>query len=149
MNNNKGTLIVKRILKIILLISWMILIFMLSHQNGSISSKQSDGLVRFTNKIIGIDKHVLVVIVRKLAHVFEYLVLSVLFYTNLTEYKNQKILIHTFIFSVTYAIFDEFHQIFIYERSGSITDIIIDILGIILGVVTLKLYNRFINRQKK
>ena len=46
-----------------------------------------------------------------------------------------KYLIVVLIISVIYAISDEFHQLFIPGRSGSISDIIIDLSGILFSIL--------------
>lgn len=141
MNNNKETLIVKRILKIILLISWMILIFMLSHQNGSISSKQSDTVLKFIPRNFVSNEMILITMVRKLAHIVEYFVLFVLIYTNIKEYKSKNLYKLSFTLSLLYSSFDEFHQVFITDRSGSIIDVLIDAIGIIIACILIKYIN--------
>lgn len=132
----------KKMIKLLLLILWLFIIFMLSHFDGSKSTSQSDIIVKSLYKFTYIDKHALVIIVRKLAHVFEYFVLCILIYTNINEYKPKHVFKLSIILSLLYATFDEFHQLFINKRSGKIEDIIIDFIGIILGYITIKHFNK-------
>jgi len=123
--------------------------FFLSNQTGIASSKQSDKLVNISNKLLSVDKKVLVIIIRKAAHIIEYLILFVLIFINFYEYKKKNIYTFSLIFSLIYAIFDELHQTFIYERSGCITDVIIDFVGITLGLLIIKIFYRHDKNFKK
>ena len=128
----------KKIIKLLLLISWLLLIFYLSSLNGKTSTGQSNKLVNIAYKITHIDKSILIPLIRKTAHITEYFVLFMLVFTNLKEYKVKDIFKVTVLLSIIYALFDEFHQLFISERSGKITDVLIDIIGIALGYVLIK-----------
>ena len=76
--------------------------------------------------------------VRKVAHVTEYAILAVtiLLPLYLFELSNKKRIIITSIVSVVYAISDEIHQIFIPERAGRISDVLIDSIGICIGIMS-------------
>ena len=82
--------------------------------------------------------------VRKTAHITEYFILFILIYINIKEYKIKDIYKVSIILSILYAIFDEFHQLFINERSGKVTDVLIDSVGVIIGYLFIK----FINKRK-
>lgn len=73
-------------------------------------------------------------ITRKAGHIFEYLVLLLLFNRS---FKNKKTLL-SFILTFLYAISDEVHQIFVPLRSASPIDVLVDCIGIILGLLYLK-----------
>ena len=139
----------KKIIKLVILILWITFMFFLSNQTGIASSKQSDKLVNISNKLLSVDKKVLVIIIRKAAHIVEYLILFVLIFINFYEYKKKNIYTFSLIFSLIYAIFDELHQTFIYERSGCITDVIIDFVGITLGLLIIKIFYRHDKNFKK
>ena len=52
------------------------------------------------------------------------------------NFKNDKEgLINAFILCITYAFFDELHQMFINNRSGEVRDIFIDMIGSISGIL--------------
>lgn len=127
----------KRIIKTIVLILWLLLIYSLSNQTGSVSSGLTTKLLTIVgnliNNVITIDVNNFVLrfgfIVRKLAHFTEYFILFILTYECLKEYKLNKKALISFIFCVIYAAFDEFHQLFIDGRSGQILDVLIDSLG--------------------
>lgn len=76
-------------------------------------------------------------ILRKLAHIGEYLILALLLYrsiTKTTHISRVKAVLFTVIVSVAYAISDEFHQTQVYDRTGKFTDVLIDSVGILLLV---------------
>ncbi len=80
-------------------------------------------------------------ILRKIAHVFEYFILTFLLYrafkgsfvTNVFH-----LFVYPAVFSFFYAASDEFHQSFVQGRSGSIRDIFIDTVGILGFYMVLK-----------
>ena len=81
----------KKYLNLILLILWMIIIFILSHQTADMSSDQSNILVNMLNNIINIKNiELLSLVIRKLAHLIEYLVLGILMINCLKDYKFRK-----------------------------------------------------------
>lgn len=128
----------KKLIKLLLLIAWIVLIFMLSNLNGKASTGQSNVLVNIAYKITHIDKDILIPIIRKTAHVTEYFILFILIYINIKEYKIKDIYKVSILLSIIYALFDECHQLFINERSGKVTDVLIDSIGIILGYILIK-----------
>lgn len=135
----------RKIIKLILLILWMSLIFMFSSQNGSDSTETSSLVSKVLYVLIefvfkgkySLSEFVLkyMPIIRKLAHFSEYFILGVLAYLNVIEYSNKKEYLYAILFSVLYAISDEFHQLFVESRNGSIKDVLIDSLGVIIGVL--------------
>ena len=67
-------------ISIILVIIWMIVIFMFSNMNGTISGMQSNGIVTKIADVINYTGNIdtLRLIVRKCAHFTEYLILGIL-----------------------------------------------------------------------
>ncbi len=136
----------KKALKLLLLIGWMILIFMFSNQNGNDSSNTSS---MFSSLIYNVFNYIsggniisqvdflerFIPIIRKLAHFSEYLILGVLSYLNIIEYSFTKNILKAILFSSIYASSDEIHQLFIENRNGSIFDVMIDISGAIVGIL--------------
>ncbi len=74
-------------------------------------------------------------ILRKLAHITEYAVLTWLLIRALKEYRltNRQIIILAVSLAVFYALSDEYHQTFIVGRQGLSRDVLIDSLGILLS----------------
>jgi len=75
-------------------------------------------------------------IIRKTAHFLEYTILFFLFFRgfkNTTKLTQSRALLFSFIFSVLYAISDEFHQTLVDGRSGMVRDVFIDGTGSFFG----------------
>ncbi|MAF20729.1 MAG: hypothetical protein CMI55_03540 [Parcubacteria group bacterium] len=75
-------------------------------------------------------------IFRKLAHITEYAILTLLLFRVISQYKlsERKILILVFVFALFYALTDEYHQSFILGRQATFRDVLIDSIGILLIV---------------
>lgn len=85
------------------------------------------------------------VLERKSAHVFEYLILSmlVMYFTSLYEQIKRKKRIwiaSVLVFCIGYAISDEIHQLFVEGRSGRVFDVGVDTLGILAGIIFFQKY---------
>ena len=125
----------KRI-SVLLVVIWMIVIFIFSNYNGEVSTMQSEGLL---DKILMLihytgDVDILRYLIRKCAHITEYLILGILVY-NACKYNSIKDIIKlSIIICILYACSDEIHQLFVNDRSGQIYDVLIDSVGSSLGV---------------
>ncbi len=130
----------KKIIKWVLLISWMIIIFLLSHQPYSGESTHS-----IVEKVLPVlDKesiNTINFIIRKLAHFTEYFILTHLLYSLLKEYSKdkRKIIIISIAICLLYAITDEIHQLYIPGRTAKLKDIMIDTTGGIFYIALLKI----------
>ena len=137
---------IRKVIKIILVLLWMVMIFLLSNEEAVKSSKKSDGLIiksveLFTGKSLsGQEKEkvlkYLVFPVRKCAHLSLYLILGILVISLLREYMviNTKLVLLSLLICFLYACSDEIHQLFVPGRSGEVRDVLIDTLGACLGV---------------
>lgn len=125
---------------------------MLSNDNGVASSGKSDGIAYFiASKISITDTDNLIFLIRKTAHITEYLILGILLINVLKDYNKLsiKLVIITIIFCFTYAISDEVHQLFISNRSGKYTDVLIDTSGSIIGCfIYYLIFKKKINNLK-
>jgi len=83
-------------------------------------------------------------LLRKIAHMVEFGILTWLFFRALKQEQINfnKILICSFIFSLFYACFDEFHQLFVRGRHGSLIDVGIDTAGIFIFCIMCYIKNR-------
>jgi VanZ family protein len=117
------------------LLFWMGVIFYFSSQSGSgIPIKNWQFYVE-----------------RKGAHIGEYFLLSLLFLrvifvenrASISRERNLLPYLVAFVFSFIFAIFDELHQFFVVGREGKITDVGIDAIGIILGLLFHYILNKF------
>jgi VanZ family protein len=130
----------KKVVRWMLLIAWMVVIFLFSQQSGEVSSEQSR-LVVYVFNLAGINLDsalgdLSTFIVRKVAHFTEYLILGLLAYNALREEaKLNKSLILSVIIVFLYASSDEFHQSFIPGRGPAFRDVLIDTTGGLAGII--------------
>lgn len=144
-------------------------IFWFSSNNGQASSSQSGRVVDlicriFFPKMDNLSNErqfaiieILTVIVRKAAHFSIYALLGgIAFAAFFFPVKNKaKRLLYSVIFVFLYACTDEFHQVFISERTGRISDVIIDTVGgtlgalIIFGVIAVIEARRIVRAAEK
>ncbi len=137
---------IRKVIKIILILLWMVMIFLLSNEEAVKSSKKSDGLIirsveLFTGKNLSVQEKekvlkYLVFPVRKCAHLGLYLIFGILVISLLREYMviNIKLVLLSLLISFLYACSDEIHQLFVPGRSGEVRDVLIDTLGACLGI---------------
>lgn len=76
-------------------------------------------------------------VVRKVAHGFEYFILSLTlaFHLHFCKFGNKMKFYLPFVISCFYAATDEFHQTFVSGRAGQIKDVLIDTSGAFFGVL--------------
>ena len=123
-------------ISLILVIIWMIVIFIMSSFNADASSNQSNFIVDIISNLFNINNiELLSIIVRKLAHFTDYLILGILLGNCFINYH--KNMYYSIIVFMIYAISDEVHQIFVPGRSFQVRDIIIDILGGLIGLIII------------
>lgn len=140
----------KKIISFIVLILWMIVIFSFSSADANKSTGTSDKVITTmieikdkitNNKTPNNEKEIIVknssFYIRKLAHITEYLILGFLMFNLLKQYSVTNIY-YAIGLSILYSCTDEFHQLFISGRSGSIRDILIDSIGILIGTYLYK-----------
>ena len=127
-----------------LLILWMLFIFIMSSFNGVMSSNQSGSIATLIYNIFNIsDTEKVSFIVRKCAHVSEFFILGILVINLVSKYNVKHIYLISFIICVLYASSDEFHQLFVPGRSGQVTDVLIDLIGVFLGLLLVFLIRCF------
>ncbi len=135
-------------------IAIMICIFVMSAQTATVSTQSSGRVIRTIAKIViedfenkPIEYQIsfissLQLFVRKAAHLATYFSLGFSVCGFALTFKNKTNLFKSatsFIFSVLYAISDEIHQLFVTGRSGQISDVLLDAVGVILGVLFINL----------
>lgn len=148
-------------LPMVLLVLWMGLILYFSSDTGAESSLKSGLVMKYLGPIIQkISMHIrgtefstsnLHFIVRKLAHMFNYGMLSSLSYLSCYSIKPRKFLSSLFaiVYSTSFALIDEFYQTFVSGRSGSVRDVLIDSVGIYAAVVIFSILLAIIERRKR
>ena len=136
---------IKKIINIVLVIIWMIVIFSLSNQNSNDTNYTTNIICKIFN--INSDSEMVFLLIRKLAHITEYLILSFLLCNMFSSFNVKNILLYSLIICIIYACTDEFHQLFISGRNGQVIDVLIDIFGSIIGLLVYKLKNKIFNYQ--
>ena len=151
-----------RVIMTVLLICTLFTIFRFSSQNGTqskgISTKVTEFILSFSQKYQEVDtkektqiRNRTNAIIRKVAHFSIYTLLGFLLMGLMTKTKIKekwRILI-TVGLGIIYAILDEFHQSFSPGRTPKITDVYIDTLGIILGVLLILLITKIYKKYFK
>ena len=141
---NKKRLILNFLPSIILLF----IIFIFSSQKANVSNSNSFQVL-YLLKNIGIDLqsslglHTANFIVRKIAHVMEYFILSCFIYRGYKKSEFNNPLIYTFATIFTLACLDEIHQTFVPGRDGRFRDVLVDSIGVILLTAFLKVKTYF------
>ncbi len=141
----------KKVILTILTIIWMLIIFMFSNQKSTVSTNNSQSLIK--NTIVNIYKlfnqnatqeeidnvvNTFDLPVRKLCHFTEYFILGILVLFTLKAYQINNLYI-TILICFIYACSDEFHQLFVDGRSGEVKDVILDTLGSVSFVILYKI----------
>ncbi|VYU14727.1 VanZ like family protein [Veillonella parvula] len=78
-------------------------------------------------------------IVRKLAHLTEFTILGGVLYVVLRRYIEYGTVVKTIGVGIVIACLDEFIQLFSLGRSSQVFDVLIDTIGIIIGILVVKL----------
>lgn len=130
-------------------------IFFNSSQVSSVSNVRSrgvvDGIVTFISKApfgTRILKHIslsdLNLLVRKIAHGFEFFLLSMAICYTLDYFKikDMNIVIYSLFIILLIATIDEFFQLFIQDRTSSVKDVLIDFAGGIIGNILFMIFSK-------
>lgn len=151
-----------RIILILLLLGTFYIIFGFSSQDGEKSGSISR---RITEKIATLIPQIqkeneiekenimntMESIIRKMAHFSIYTAVGLLLMSLVSTYniKEKNRLIITLITGIIYASSDEIHQSFVPGRSPMITDVVIDTMGVILGILLIILGKKIIKKYRK
>lgn len=146
----------KNILRVILmtlLLGTFFIIFGFSSQDAEKSGNLSSSV---TKLILGQEEREDIVeraesVIRKIAHFCIYTLVGFLLMALVSTYdleENKRIRISLGI-GILYATSDEIHQLFIPGRSGQITDIILDSMGVIIGILFLLIIVEIDKRKRK
>lgn len=72
-------------------------------------------------------------VLRKIAHIIEYFILTVLLYKALQPSLKKHLLVGVVLLALGWAIFDEWHQLFVAGREGALRDVLFDAGGIFIA----------------
>lgn len=87
-------------------------------------------------------------IIRKLAHLTEFTILGGVLYVVLRRYIEYGTVVKTIVVGIVIASLDEFIQLFSLGRSSQLADVLIDTVGIIIGISVVKL-TYYISHDKR
>ena len=87
-------------------------------------------------------------IIRKLAHLTEFTILGGVVYVVLRRYIEYGTVVKTIVVGIVIASLDEFIQLFSLGRSSQLSDVLIDTVGIIIGISVVKL-TYYISHDKR
>lgn len=122
---------------LIIVLSLLVLIFCLSHQNGEDSTETSGWFTALLNFIFPFE--LTEDFVRTMAHFSEFACLSFFMNNLFVSYKEKPKPIIACVLSFFYAITDEIHQIFVPGRACQFLDMMVDLAGIISGFIVYAL----------
>ena len=135
---------------------WMLVIFLLSHESADGSQERSDIIVEILQSLgFGGSADLLSTFIRKAAHITIYAVLGGLTVWALNAHwkLSRNLILCAMALSCAYAVSDEIHQSFNPGRSGEVRDVALDTLGASVGVTLTgltirRLQKRFTNTTK-
>ena len=149
-----------KVVKIILIIIWMITVFSFSNQGATESGHTSEKVTKIIVDIVVNDKKEeenkvqiakkIENTVRKFAHYTLYTIggFLIMNYAYTTEKTKKQQIIGSVLFGAFYAVTDEAHQYFVPGRSAQITDVGIDTLGVITGIIIFAIIINVIQKLK-
>lgn len=153
---------IRKVLSTILVVLWMITIFHFSNQQGTGSSNTSKKVASIIINVFDIkqekteqEKDEIVKIIepyiRKIAHYTIYMVGGILIVNCINSFINKEktVIISSTISGILYATSDEVHQLLVNGRSGKVTDVVIDSIGIFTGIAIYLLIKQIVGRLKK
>lgn len=136
-----------RTIIIILLIETFFMIFGFSSQNGEKSGNLSGKIAKFIveqvqkNEVKNREEIVQRTekVIRKVAHFSIYTLVGFLLMSFVSTYQlsEKKRILISLVAGILYATSDEIHQAFVPGRSPQITDVILDTMGVVLGILLL------------
>lgn len=150
-----------RVVTLMLTIIVCIVIFKFSSEDSGKSTGTSDLVIDtiininpFTRNLDDIKKEEIKenikMPIRKLAHFSIYTVLGIttmlhMFTYSISKYKKMG---SSLVIGMLYAISDEIHQLFVPGRSGQITDVCIDTIGVLFGISIVLVVQSMIRKVK-
>ncbi len=157
-----------KILSIVLILIWMGFIYFLSDMPAQESNNKSKAMIqKVVEKEVEAQKkenteeenkkqiqrvvNKLNAPLRKVVHAVVYIVLALLIGVACKIYNSKKWMYISFpiVISFLYACTDELHQRFVSERSGKVSDILIDTCGAVIGMLILQVVIVIKNKIKK
>ncbi len=135
----------RKVISILLVVVWMLVIFYLSNQNKVETNETTDIIYKLFH--IKSDSLILFTLIRKSAHLIEYLILGILVYNMFKNYNISNIILCSIFICIIYSCTDEIHQVFIEGRDGKIIDCIIDTIGSSIGIIIMNLRQKRLSKN--
>ena len=132
---------------LIIVIALLVLIFCLSHQNGEDSTETSGWFTSLLNFIFPFE--LTEDFVRTMAHFSEFACLSFFMNNLFVAYKGKLTPVFACALSFFYAITDEIHQIFVPGRACQFLDMMVDLAGIVSGMIVYSIIYLIIKQIHK
>jgi len=132
---------------LIIVIALLVLIFCLSHQNGEDSTETSGWFTSLLNFIFPFE--LTEDFVRTMAHFSEFACLSFFMNNLFVSYKDKLTPVFACALSFFYAITDEIHQIFVPGRACQFLDMMVDLAGIVSGMIVYSIIYLIIKQIHK
>lgn len=139
---------IKQVIGLLLIIIWMVVIFLFSNQQGNASSVTSNKVTKEIIEVLPSTKNLeenqkneivkkVNPIMRKIAHYTIYLIggILIMFFISTIVQSEKRGVLYSILIGLAYAITDEIHQMFMDGRTAKVTDVFIDTLGVITGIV--------------
>ena len=89
--------------------------------------------------------------IRKCAHITEYMILTLLIGVGLYAWniRDKRLMILECAAAFIFACTDEFHQLFVPERSGQFKDVMIDSIGILAAIIITYIIVKSVTRARE
>jgi len=85
--------------------------------------------------------------IRKMAHMTEYAILAMTVMLAIGRVKHR--VVFAILISVLYAASDELHQTFVSMRCGTVYDVLIDSVGVLIGIAVYLIINHRLHKEVK
>lgn len=125
----------KRLLFTLPLVVFSALIIILSHQSG---------IAKVNFYFSGMDK-----LVHAVAFFIYGLFAQMAFLANFRKLKSRNVIFIAVIFSLIFAVLDEYHQSYISRRNASVYDFVADAIGVFVSVMFYNQINKIVNKYVK
>ncbi len=142
---SRKNLIIHRAVSLILLLAVMVTIFCLSAQDSTDSAEVSGSVVSWLYEFLRIDLPDGTI--RTIAHGCEFAALGFLMLSTLRSFRQGFNPLFSVLSSFGYAITDEIHQLFVPGRAFQISDLAVDLAGIILGTIAFISISKIISKK--
>ncbi len=145
-------------LTLLLVLSIMAMIFLFSSQPADESDQSSGIIVSLIQKLVfphfsefdpakqAQIEHGISFVVRKTAHFTEYALLGLALKLHVSVWKAHKPCkaprMLPSLIGILYAVSDEIHQLYVPGRSGELRDVLLDSLGVVLGMLLVSMWRK-------